>query len=460
MQQRGAAATDTTLVSRQGDASEAGADLASAAALRGQPLPAIGRTPQMIARQSKGDPVPAASEEQEDKYRGTKVARITISIARKRIGFQTPLGTLMGKVDTDLAPGEYSLRADPTNQQWLIEGPNVKAGLRFSVELDGANPWSLSYPEKVPLTVTAGSAAEPKTFGDMIDPTTGQMKDPLWLHEGMPVMEPVKGEDDFEWVKYDLSYRAEKGNLSKILMVHYRDHTKKDINIDTIDESKPRLWAARKEALIIMDEYNLTFMLEIFPIVFSIITSQPLAAPVGGRMQYSTTRRTIGRGTRGSRGASAQSRAASEEGAEVPGGGSKSAEEPKPATANAATKEPVPKSKPESAAKPAVASDVPSNGPDLFKKTARAPGGQAEKVKYFDDNLAGVRERTGWKADKMGTASDGSVVYKGEAQQRALAIREDGGVYTGTWGKDLKLSFKDGKLTMECDWNSPGWKKW
>jgi hypothetical protein len=117
---------------------------------------------------------------------------------------------------------------------------------------------------------------------------------------------PSKGYvDDFENVVYDVDYRGvPRGSLSKWLQVHYRDGTKIDINIDSIidksvgpEESEdlkrsgrigeggrifpselnsgttPRLAAAKRQALIVMDDYNALFILGTFPVVWLIITT-------------------------------------------------------------------------------------------------------------------------------------------------------------------------------------------
>jgi len=218
-----------------------------------------------IDRQPAG-PDPAAEESKasggepaKDVLAGTLVTKITISLARKRVGFHTSLGMIMGDVNQiDLDPGTYTLAPEPGKQRWVIEKEGVKVGLRFDVTLNGANPWTLSYPDKLTLVVAAGSLKEPKTYGDMFN-SKGEMIDPLWLYEDMPEEmkpKPIAGIDDFESVYYDLDYRSQGGNPSKWLMVHYRDNSKRDINLDTITESTPRLWAAKQEALMIMDDYN------------------------------------------------------------------------------------------------------------------------------------------------------------------------------------------------------------
>ncbi|KYF95984.1 hypothetical protein BE18_31405 [Sorangium cellulosum] len=112
------------------------------------------------------------------------------------------------------------------------------------------------------------------------------------------------------------------------------------------------------------------------------------------------------------------------------------------------------------AAKAPAAQTGPQTGPDLFKQTAQAPGGQAEKAKYFETHAAELKQRTGWTADYTGQTPDGARVYHGEAQSKALVITSDGRVMTGTWGKHVSLKFSPSGPQLVCDWSLPGWKQW
>ena len=262
------------------------------------PRMAVAHSPTVVARKPAPDSTPAATEgpdEQVDKYKGTAVSRVSVSLARGRVGFQTPLGMLLGSIGTDLKPGKYVLTPMPTLRIWKVEGPGVRSGLRFDLTLDNADPWTLSYPEKLPLVVTAGSAEDPATFGDMIDPTTGELKDPLALFEGTQPLEPVSGIDDFEDVRYDIDYRTVQKNLSKFVIVSYRDNTRRDINIDDIKPETPRLWAAKQDVLKIMDEYLGMLILQSFPAVFFILTMQPMATSptAGARPRWVVSRQIV-----------------------------------------------------------------------------------------------------------------------------------------------------------------------
>ena len=201
----------------------------------------------------------------------------------------------MGGIGTDLKPGKYTLTPLPALKIWKVEGPNVKSGLRFDLTLDDADPWTLSYPDKLPLVVTAGSETDPATIEDMIDPTTGELKDPLALFEGMPMQEPVSGIDDFEDARYDPDYKTVQKNFSKFLIVHYRDNTRRDINIDDIKPDTPRLFAMKQEVLVIMDEYLFMQILVSFPAVFFVLTMMPFATSptAGARPRYVVSRQVF-----------------------------------------------------------------------------------------------------------------------------------------------------------------------
>jgi hypothetical protein len=58
-----------------------------------------------------------------------------------------------GQLDTDLNPGRYKLRVDRRQKKWVILEPAVKAGLRFHIDLDGADPWTLTYAAQVSLEI-------------------------------------------------------------------------------------------------------------------------------------------------------------------------------------------------------------------------------------------------------------------------------------------------------------------
>ena len=106
--------------------------------------------------------------------------------------------------------------------------------------------------------------------------------------------------DAFAEANYDLDYRAVDGNLSRFLTVTYPDGAQIDIDLFSIEDrdvpmvesmaagrlgqqgrifpreltrtTVPRLWAARQEAIAIMEQYNYEFMVAALPAVIFIIT--------------------------------------------------------------------------------------------------------------------------------------------------------------------------------------------
>ena len=98
-----------------------------------------------------------------------------------------------GTVDTDLAAGSYKLRADMAGRRWVIVAPAVPAGLRFNVELNGKNPWSLAYASVIDLQVasertmgdlTVGAvdigSASPSTHPNYIEQVVKSVSIPIW----------------------------------------------------------------------------------------------------------------------------------------------------------------------------------------------------------------------------------------------------------------------------------------
>jgi len=226
-----------------------------------------------------------------DRWQGTLVSEIIISLARHRVGFRVPQGMLLGTVDTDLPVGKYDLKAVPSKQQWTIEGPGVKAGLRFDVDLSEsiANPWTLSYPDKLTLIVGAGSAQEPKTYGDMLD-EQGGLKDPLWLYEGgggaIPPA-PVAGVDDYETIE------TVQGTPPHY-RIKYRDKTERLL---TYGELTPNMKAQLRAYFQKADEDFLNFELTTFPMWWSIVSITPMAPmPSAGARPYIPGRVPLAKG--------------------------------------------------------------------------------------------------------------------------------------------------------------------
>ena len=96
---------------------------------------------------------------------------------------------------------------------------------------------------------------------------------------GQPVASPPN-DDEFQSAEYSVSYRSERGRLSKYLRVCYKDGTQKDIHLDSIAATQPNLLYAKHEALKVMDDYNANFILAgAFPVVFQILTMAATTTP-------------------------------------------------------------------------------------------------------------------------------------------------------------------------------------
>jgi hypothetical protein len=145
-------------VSQPGEPYERQADAAVRAVLSGASIPTLGSSNAHIARQpkTKGSAT-AKGEEAVDTMAGAQVSQILVLLSEKRVGFQTSRGWVFGKIDTDLTEGRYELTPDIPKRRWVISKRAAPTGLRFTVDLEGAIPWTLAYPPTLPLVVTSGS---------------------------------------------------------------------------------------------------------------------------------------------------------------------------------------------------------------------------------------------------------------------------------------------------------------
>jgi len=131
------------------------------------------------------------------------VSQIIIdSGAAGRLRVPAPKGMIVGSVSTDLKPGRYTVTLDAAERKWVFEGGQVKSGLRFDVSLEGANPWTLAYPEKIPVLV--GFSTERKGGGPMGDTPQDSYADLLRIFDEAPGDIPddptIDGFVDYEYV--------------------------------------------------------------------------------------------------------------------------------------------------------------------------------------------------------------------------------------------------------------------
>ena len=256
-----------------------------------RPLPALTPTPPQIACQSE-EGASDTETEAKDPHAGELVSKIVIDLARARVAFFTSTNVIRGDVDTDLKPGKYKVTPDIENEEWVFQG-GVTPGRRFTVDLEGANPWTMTYPAEVEVIVGVPRKSTESRGVDELDIL--KLLDEM---DKLPSLEPPEDDNDpdhFETVIYDLSYRSEKGNLSKYLRVTYRSTALVDINIDTITSKTPRLFAAKQEALKIMDEYNTLFIEGAFGAIFFVLTLDPFVAglPQPGAPRFRVNRRQV-----------------------------------------------------------------------------------------------------------------------------------------------------------------------
>ena len=242
-----------------------------------------------VARQQKpgsdsaAEPTP--DESVEDKWKGTPVSEIMISLARHRVGFRIPQGILLGTVKTDLAVGKYEVTPDLAKQQWNIQGPGVKTGLRFDVDLteSSAQPWTLLYPAKLTLNVTSG-VVDPKTAADLL-------KDPLFPYEDGGEAKPsgpVVGIDDYETIELVKATVAPTGSKVKdtppYYKVKYRDKSERLL---VYAELSPKMRAQLRPLFEKADEEFLLFAEQTFPMWWSIVGTVPLVQmPASGARPY------------------------------------------------------------------------------------------------------------------------------------------------------------------------------
>ncbi|MEU7941314.1 hypothetical protein [Microbispora bryophytorum] len=102
------------------------------------------------------------------------IYRLDIDLYEGRVALLSRHGPpLRGYVSTDLDEGAYLLTVDRKNNLWKFQRGQVKTGLRFTVDLDGPDPFTLHYEE--PLTLLARPGMRSSSDFDSINVLVGAL---------------------------------------------------------------------------------------------------------------------------------------------------------------------------------------------------------------------------------------------------------------------------------------------
>ncbi|GAA5169058.1 hypothetical protein GCM10023321_64080 [Pseudonocardia eucalypti] len=100
---------------------------------------------------------PRAASSDVDVAGRSGIYRLEIDLYEERVALLSRHGPpLRGYVSTDLDEGAYLLTVDRRNKRWTFQRGMVKTGLRFTVDLDGPDPFTLDYEEPLTLLVRPG----------------------------------------------------------------------------------------------------------------------------------------------------------------------------------------------------------------------------------------------------------------------------------------------------------------
>lgn len=188
--------------------------------------------------------ITSSQDEPVDVHAGKMVRRIIIDLNRGRVGFELGTEMVRGSVSTDLKPGNYLVRPDFTEHDWVFrtgdEGepsskepsPSVKSGQRFQVELEGALPSTLSYPDKIPLVVGISTdSAKPENDADLV-----RFFDELELEKKQEADDPtVDGYVDFEYTP-TWETDGKTGQYSDKVTLIFLDGSRLQIDLGEIEE--------------------------------------------------------------------------------------------------------------------------------------------------------------------------------------------------------------------------------
>ena len=311
--------------------------------------PGIARQPQRGSGKGEEDREVVDDLPEADTLAGEKVSSIVIDLRRKRVGFVVPApkGMILGTISTDLQPGKYTVTPDVANKKWVFKGGSVNAGRRFNVSLEGANPWTLAYPEEIPVfvgfsTERRGGGPEGKTEEDVQADLVRIFDEE---HRDIPEDPTIDGFIDYEYVpKWEV--KGDVGAYAMLVTLKYLDSTREVIDLATVSDAQvsedarkkaladttvgtsgrlkpkllnrsttPNLWDLKQSILRLQkrlkeigDEELLEFTLQhAFPAVFTVITITPFISPTSPFARSGGRRLPLPPGGRGGGGGRAPS---------------------------------------------------------------------------------------------------------------------------------------------------------
>jgi hypothetical protein len=88
---------------------------------------------------------------------GRRITSILVNLDARRVALLAADGPpSRGFVDTDLPTGAFTLTVDRRNRRWVFDAREVRQQPRFSVKIDGPDPFALEYSNPLQATVTSG----------------------------------------------------------------------------------------------------------------------------------------------------------------------------------------------------------------------------------------------------------------------------------------------------------------
>lgn len=180
----------------------------------------------LIQRQTPGEKdeggvQPAEKEERpKDTRAGTLIYEIVLNLDTYRVVFLTNQGqAILGSASTDLKEGVYKIKPDYQKKKWIFEAGQVKEGERFVVNLEGALPWTLAYPESLTLLVTHGFTE----FGSQsLDETKKKVADFVGAQQFKEAFELLSSLNDVDLADLLKTLNHEDENVIMVLLTNFQ----------------------------------------------------------------------------------------------------------------------------------------------------------------------------------------------------------------------------------------------